>query len=83
MKDFNDAVSKVAKTFGYTKKRVLADGIVVEIEAENGEDFQNYSYENGDIVEAGTPIGVEVFDPETDNPEDDAVFYMYDHILIG
>ena len=33
------------------------------IDAEDGEDFQIYYFNNGDRVKAGTRIGVEIYNP--------------------
>ena len=78
MKDFDDAVRRAGQTYGYTKKRVLADGIVTEIEAEIGEDYQEYEFKDGGLVPAGTPIGVEIYDFSQD---DKATLFLYDHIV--
>ena len=77
MKDFDDAVRCAITTYGYTKKRILADDVVREIEAEDGEDFQKYEFVNGGIVPPGTPVGVEIGDID----EDGDTFFLYDHIV--
>jgi hypothetical protein len=35
------------------------------IKAEDGEDFQEYVFTNGERVKSGTSIGIEVFNPRT------------------
>jgi hypothetical protein len=77
VKDYDDAVRRASETYGYTKKRILADNIVTEIEAEDGDAFQQYEFADGGRVPAGTPIGVEIFDFSQD---DEATLFLYDHI---
>jgi hypothetical protein len=39
------------------------------IEAEEGDDFQEYIFDNGEKVDRGTPIGVEIYNPRTEEWE--------------
>jgi hypothetical protein len=77
MRDYSDAVRRASETYGYTKKRVIADGIVTEIEAEDGDRFQEYKFADGGKVPPGTPVGVEIYDFSQD---DEAILFLYDHI---
>ena len=62
IRDFYDALRQTKEKYPYSEEKIL-DDILFEIEAEDGEDFQEYEFvDSGEVVPAGTPIGVEIGD---------------------
>lgn len=50
-----------------------------QIEATDGDGYQEYKFENGEKVKQGTPIGVEIFNPRTKKWE----LHLMDDILFS
>jgi hypothetical protein len=77
VKNYPDAVRMASDTYGYTKKRIVEDHIVIEVNPEDVDGIRKYEFVDGGVVPQGVPIGVKVCDHSMD---EEPVLFLYDGI---